>query len=117
MCETPSRTVGRPRWGWLYGAALPPLAALAIVEAATPPNLLRAVIRSALALVALGGMAVWIRTNRTAFDLQDWCACAPGTISVRVIESHRPPALEPPARTEPALLVALEDSDSEFAHR
>jgi hypothetical protein len=117
MCETPSRTVGRPGWGWLYGVTLPPLAALAVVEAATPPTLLRIVLRSALALVALGGMAVWIRANRIAFDLQHWCACAPGTITVRVIESHRTSTLEPSARTESALPVALEDSDTALVKR
>lgn len=105
MCETTSRASGRPRWGWLYGAALPPLAALAIVEAATLPNVLRIVLRCTLALAALIGIVLWIRANRPAFDLLEWCNCAAATITVRVLESRRPAASSPfdppgPARAD-----------------
>jgi hypothetical protein len=114
MCETPSPTVGRPRWGWLYGATLAPLAALAAVEIATPPNVVRTVLRSALALVALAGMALWIRASRAAFDLRDWCACAPGTITVRVIESRRPAAPDVPDSLEAA--PAFAGAEPELIH-
>ena len=115
MCETASRAIGRPRWGWLYCATLPPLAALAVVEAVAPPNALRIVLRSALALAALAGMARWTRVNRAAFDLQDWCACAAGTITVRVIESRRPPAPEDLDPLGPA--PAFPAAEHELIHR
>jgi hypothetical protein len=107
MCQTTSRAIGRPRWGWLYGATLLPLAALAVVEMTIPPNLLRTVLRYTLALTALAGMALWLRLQRAALDLQDWCECAASTITVRVIQSHRPaprpaPLAPPPATVEAA---------------
>ena len=92
MCDTPrppGTTIGRPRWGVLYGAAFSPLAALAVVEVATPPNAIRTLLRCVLAGVAFAGMAVWVRANRTALAMLDWCACAGTTVSVRVIESQR----------------------------
>jgi len=89
MCDTtPAAT--RPRWGALYGATLPPLATLAIVEIASPPNVVRTILRFALALGALGGMALWVHANRAAVDLQDWCDCAGRTMTIRVIESRGP---------------------------
>jgi hypothetical protein len=111
MCQTSARTVGRPRWGWLYAVMLPPLAALAVVEVATPPEVTRTVLRAALTLATLGGMAVWVRANRAAFDLQEWCACAPATITVRVIESRRSGAYVPPGADDPALTAVSEDSE------
>jgi hypothetical protein len=113
MCEMSSRPIGRPRWGWLYAAALSPLGALAIVEAATLPNPLRIVLRSALALTALAGMAVWARANRAAFDLQNWCECAAATITVRVIESHPPMTCARPG--PPALVPTTADLEHELA--
>ena len=90
MCDTTPPTVTRPRWGALYGATLPPLATLAVVEMAGPPNAVRTILRFVLALGALGGMALWVRSNRAAVDLQEWCDCAGRTMTIRVIESHRP---------------------------
>jgi hypothetical protein len=43
-----------------------------------------------LALVTFATMGTWVWSSRAALDLQDWCPCAPATISVRVIESRRP---------------------------
>ena len=73
MCDTTSRgargSVGdRPRWGALYAATLPQLGALGVFLA----------------------MGAWLRANRPAFDLQDWCDCAGQQMTVRVIESRRP---------------------------
>ena len=104
MCETGGRAIGQPCWGRLYGTTLTPLAALALVEAAAPPALLRAVLRYGLVLAIVVGLSLWVRGNRTALDLQQWCTCAPGTISVRVIES-RPAALADPvpAASDPAV--------------
>jgi hypothetical protein len=115
MCERPSRSIGRPRWGWLYGVTLPPLAALAVVEAATPPNVLRTVLRYALALTAVAGMALWLRANRAAFDLQDWCDCAGATVTVRVIESRRPVVTDRTESPEPA--PAWADAERELVPR
>lgn len=90
---------GRPRWGPLYALVLSQLAALALVELSGPPNALRLTLRSGLALGALATMAAWIRRNRVAIDLQDWCACAPRTVTIRVIESCR--AVSTPGPTGP----------------
>ena len=86
---------GRPRWAALYGATLPQLVALAAVEVSAPSNPLRAILRWTLALGTFVGMGLWVRSSRAAFDLENWCACAPEKITVRVIESRRP-AYTPP---------------------
>ena len=83
-----------PRWALLYAATLPQLAALAAVEASAPSPPVRVMLRWGLALATFIGMGLWVRANRAAFDLQQWCDCAPQTITIRVIESHRP-ALAP----------------------
>jgi len=115
MCETISRAIGRPRWGWLYGATLPPLAALAVLEAVTPPNALRTGLRYALVLTALAGMALWLRANRVAVDLQDWCDCAGTTVAVRVIESRRPAVADGRGPRQPG--PAWADAERELATR
>jgi len=103
MCDTPRAAVSRPRWGTLYGTPVPPLAALAVLEVAGPPNAVRTALRLVLALGAFAGMAMWVRSNRAAFDLADWCDCAGRTVTVRVIESYRPlPATEGPRVLAPA---------------
>jgi len=94
-------TTGRARPGWasLYGATLPQLVALAALELSAPPHPLRTVLRWGLALGTFVAMGLWVSSNRAAFDLEDWCACAPQKITMRVIESRRPaPA---PPRYEP----------------
>jgi hypothetical protein len=94
--ETSDRA--RPRWGLLYGSTLSPLAALVVVEAASPPSALRTLLRCVLALGSVTAMAVWVRRSRTALDLQAWCACAPATVRTRIVESRRAPdltAIEP----------------------
>ena len=121
MCD-PSRPPGpalaRPRWGLLYGAAFSPLAALAVVEAAAPPNGVRTLLRGVFALLAFLGMAVWVRASRRALDMLDWCACAGETVTVRVIESRRPRRLtqlpEPPPLPEPASLPVPADEEREL---
>jgi hypothetical protein len=115
MCATSPQAIERPRWGWLYGTVLPPLAGLAVVEAAGPPNLIRTVLRSVLALTVLVGMALWVRANRAAFDLQEWCDCAASTITVRVVESRRA-AIEP-ASEAPELLPATAAREFDLATR
>jgi len=101
MCDPTllaGRAVTRPRWRVLYVAVCLPLATLGIVEVAAVPAPVRTLLRLALVLVAVAAMAAWVRANRAALDLQDWCACAASTITVRVIESQRPSA---PPRSDP----------------
>lgn len=101
MCESTLLVEGavtRPRWRVLYGVVCPSLAMLGIVEMASPPAPVRTVLRLALVLGGFAAMAVWVRANHAALDLQDWCACAASTITVRVIESPRPSA---PSRSDP----------------
>ncbi|HET7343812.1 MAG TPA: hypothetical protein VFL90_20275 [Methylomirabilota bacterium] len=116
MCDTAGVEVPRPRWGVLYGATLSQLTALALVEVASPPNPLRTLLRFVLGLGAFAGMAAWLRANRGAVDLQDWCECAGRQMIVRVIESRRPgPATVP--RPEPAVTASAVDEEHELAHR
>jgi hypothetical protein len=109
MCEASARMPRRgqrPRWCALYGAGLLPLAALAVVEAVSPAGALRMALRCTCTTGAFALLALWIRSNRAALDLQQWCACAPATVTVRVVESRlldaRPPELSPPLWTGPS---------------
>jgi hypothetical protein len=90
----------RPRWGALYALVLSQLTALAVVEVGGPPNALRLTLRWGLALGTLATMAAWVRRNQVAIDLRVWCACAPQTITTRVIESRRPLPAPGPERVE-----------------
>lgn len=100
MChsiQTDRPTLARPRWGWLYGATLSPLAALAVVEVTAPPSPLGPALRCGLALVTFVTMGTWVWSSRAALDLHDWCPCAPAKMSTRVIESRRPHTASLPA--------------------
>jgi len=108
MCDTTSQAAresvgGRPRWGVLYAATLPQLAALGGLEVVQSPGTVRVALRCLLALGMFLAMGAWLRANRPAFDLQDWCDCAGQQMTVRVIESSRPRPvafpLDPPATT------------------
>ena len=94
----PSTGIVRPRWNLLYASTLPQIVALAAVEATAPPHPARALLRWVLALGIFVSMGLWVRANRAAFDLQDWCACAGETMTVRVIYSGR--AASGPAEEE-----------------
>jgi hypothetical protein len=98
---TPSADIVRPRWNLLYGVTLPQIVALAAIEATAPPIPARALLRWVLALGIFVSMGLWARANRAAFDLQEWCACAGETMTVRVIHSGRG-ASEPPAEDHEA---------------
>src|SRR5262245_147264 len=101
---------GRPRWASLYGATVPQLLALAVVEASAPAPPLRAILRWALALGTVVAMALGVPANRSAFDLQEWCSCAGRTMTVRVVSSGRVAPEEPAEVTlEPS--PALEDRE------
>jgi len=108
MCDRATgarRASSRPRWAALYAVVLPQLTALAVVEAAGPLNPTRILTCCILVLGTFVGIAWWSHVNRAAFGLQQWCECAPGTITVRVIQSRRPASL---ARHEPAVAVTAE---------
>jgi hypothetical protein len=97
MCDTRTRegrAVRQPRWGALYGVAVVYLATLAGVEAVHGTGGTRTALRVVLCLGAFAAITLWLRLNRVAFDLEDWCGCAAATLTIRVIES-RPPAADP----------------------
>jgi hypothetical protein len=98
---------GRPRWGALYASTLSQLTLFAMLEAAAPPHPVRVVARVVLTVGTFAAMAWWLRASRAAFDLQEWCACAPATIVVRVIASHP----RPPARSIAPPVVLRADAD------
>ena len=106
MCDTTSQAArrsvgGQPRWGFLYAATLPQLVALGVIEVTQSPQAVRIALRGLLALGVFLAMGAWLRANRPAFDLQDWCDCAGQQMTVRVIESRRPRPvgfpIDPPA--------------------
>ena len=99
-----------PRWGLLYAGTLSQLAALGAVEAVHSPHVLRMTLRCLLALGIFATMSVWLRTNRPALDLQNWCDCASAHMTIRVVESTRPRTL-PPA---PSVVPAAVDEEYEL---
>ena len=114
MCEATIRSTtrmaaARPRWGALYALTLPSLVSLVVVDATRVADPLRATLRCVLALSAFAGMAVWIRRNRGAVDLQAWCDCAHETLTVREIPSRRP---APPVTTPPSRVAPREPADT-----
>ena len=108
--------VAAPRWSVLYAGTLPQLAALGVVEAAHSPHLLRTALRCLVAVGVFAAMSVWLRTNRPALDLQDWCDCAGAQMTVRVIASR--PSTLPDRSLELALSSpALLEEQHEVAGR
>ena len=108
MCQTTSpkgrgAAIAPPRWGLLYAVTLPQLAVLGAVEAVHSPNPLRLTLRFLLALGMFATMSVWLRVNRPALDLQDWCDCAGERMTIRVVESSRPRPRTLPVEPAPAL--------------
>jgi len=121
MCDTTSQdargsAVTRPRWGLLYGTALPQLAALGALEVVQSPHAVRFALRCLLALGVFATMSAWLRANRPAFYLQDWCECAGERMTIRVIESRRPQPVAPPL-DHPALAPAPVEEEYEVAAR
>ena len=121
MCDTTSRaargSVGsRPRWGLLCAATLPQLAALGVVELTQSTQVVRVALRYLLALAVFLAMGAWLRANRAAFDLQDWCGCAAQQMIVRVIESRRPRPIAVPLDL-PAILPAPAEEEYEVSGR
>jgi len=120
MCQATSpkgrgSAVARPRWGLLYAVTLSQLAALGAVEPVHSPNPVRLTVRFLLALGMFATMCVWLRVNRPALDLQDWCDCAAERMSIRVVESAHPKPASLPA--EWPLEPVPVDEDFETATR
>ena len=95
MCDTRvrparARKTPQPRWTLLYGLAFSTLGAVAAVGVIPLPGAWQAALRSGLGIGGFAAMAMWVRLNRAALDLQDWCECAGSKITVRVIPSDRP---------------------------
>ena len=107
--------MARPRWGILYAATLPQLAALGAVEAVHSPNPVRLILRVLLALAVFATMSVWLRVNLPALDLQDWCDCAGERMTIRVVESAPPRPRALPAK--PPLAPAPVEEEYEIATR
>jgi len=120
MCERSRRTresaVTRPRWGTLYATVLPQVAALGLVEAVQSPAAVRLTLRCALAVALFATMSVWLRANRSAFDLQNWCDCAGRQVTVRVLESCVPAFRTGPLET-PVTAAEFVDDEYEVAGR
>ena len=72
MCDTAKSAVGSPRWGALYGVTVPPLATLAVIEMASPPNAVRTILRCALALGTFAGMALWVTSTPRSVEAIIW---------------------------------------------
>ena len=108
--------VARPSWGVLYGTALSQLAALGAVEVVQSPHAVRIALRCLLALGVFAAMSVWLRANRPAFDLQNWCECAGERMTIRVIESHRPQPVALPL-DHPATIADEVEEEYEVAAR
>jgi hypothetical protein len=85
----------RPSWGALYALVLVLLAALLGVEASRAPKEVGTVLESGVVVVASVLTGLWLRQNRAALDLQEWCVCASEHVTVRVIPSHRATRLRP----------------------
>lgn len=79
----------RPRWALLYGVGGLAAGALAVIEVVAPAGGVRTGLGCGLTLGAFAAMARWVRRNRAALDLQEWCECAGARVTVRVIPSRQ----------------------------
>ena len=89
----------RPHWLGLYVRLLVGSAAGALLAIALPASAARTVLGGVLAVAIVLAALDWNRRNAAALDLEDWCDCAPATITARIVESHRP--VEPRRPLEP----------------
>ena len=109
MCDTSNgerrSAIMGPRWGTLYATVLPQLAALGAVEIVQSAGAIRVGLRCVLAIGVFATMSMWLRANRPAFDLQNWCDCAGRQITIRVIESRVPTITAPPL--EPFVIASV----------
>jgi hypothetical protein len=105
MCNGLTRTAGRrPRWLQLYGLVLVALGSAGLIEISTPRGAARVAASGALVVGACVITIAWIRANRVALDLLDWCDCAP--TAVRVVGA-RTADVHPPGRMDDTHAVTL----------
>lgn len=90
MCEGRLPALPRPRWARLHGILLVSATALFLIETRLSAPALRVTLESVTAALLFIAMAWWVRANRAALDLREWCACAGARVTVRVIESAPP---------------------------
>jgi hypothetical protein len=76
MCEGAVRRDRGVGWWSLAWAVVPPLLGLFAVARAARRDAAAALLQAGLVVVLFAGMALWIRRQRVALDLQGWCACA-----------------------------------------
>lgn len=115
MCDARG-SVASPRWGALY-AILPVTVAAHVVAGLVLPAPARTATSWALGAAAFGAALRWIRRNRVALDLADWCACAPATIRVRVVGSQAGQPIGPVAAPILAGAGAAEDGELSITPR
>ncbi len=84
--------------------------ALVAVEIGASPGVARTTLECGLAFGGFAAMALWVRSNRTALDQQEWCACAAEQITVHVILSRR---AEPEPAVEEELVAEQEEVEAE----
>lgn len=78
----------RPRWRHLYAIAALAGATFVLTELSVQARPLPIALECGIAVAAWGASVFWIRANRVALDLFDWCDCSAKTITVRVIMSR-----------------------------
>jgi hypothetical protein len=90
MCDARPASAARPRprWRRLYAIAALAGATFALTEISVQARPLRIALECGIAVAAWGASVFWIRANRVALDLLDWCDCSAKTITVRVIVSR-----------------------------
>jgi hypothetical protein len=105
----------RPGWGALYGLILVMVTVLAAVEASGASEGVRMPLDCGVVLAGFAVTRLWVGRNRAALDLQNWCVCASGRVTVREIASRR--ATRPRlASGEPRIVVAEQiDEPEEFS--
>ena len=64
------RSDKKPAWWLLYAIGLLLIGLIGLVEATVPRGGLRTVLEIALVIVMFGLMAIWVRHNRAAIDLE-----------------------------------------------
>ena len=79
----------RVSWKRLYGLVALMALTLTADELVSPKGIVRAALRGTITVATFVAMALWVRSNRAAFDYEDWCDCAAQHITVRVIPSQR----------------------------
>jgi hypothetical protein len=99
MCDTRTtstrpRPTAAPRRLGLYLAVALTAIAILVVDVAAAIGAGKRLLECGLTVGGFGTIALWVRHNRVALDLEPWCDCANASVTVREI---RPPAPEPAA--------------------